>query len=74
MEKTYLCYEGKVIDTVSTKMDLRKIVKIKITSTDVVIVGVDGFSAVPSSTMQEALRLLCNEIPKGAHVCNGYNY
>lgn len=29
MERTYLCYEGKVIDTVSTKMDLRKIVKVR---------------------------------------------
>lgn len=74
MERTYLCYEGKVIDTVSTKMDLRKIVKVKVTSTDVVVVGVDGFSAVPSSTMQEALQLLCDEIPKGVHVYNGRNY
>ena len=74
MERTYLCYEGKIIDTVTTTMDLRRIVKVKVTPTDVIVVGVDGFSAVPSSTMQEALRLVCDEIPKGARVYNGYNH
>ena len=73
MERTYLYYEGALVDTVTTKMDLRKIVKIKVTPADVVVVGVDGFSAVPSSTMQQAISLLKTELPKGVCVYNGYN-
>lgn len=73
MERTYLYYEGALVDTVTTKMDLRKIVKIKVTPADVVVVGVDGFSAVPSSTMQQAVSLLKTELPKGVRVYNGYN-
>lgn len=72
MERTYLYYEGALVDTVTTKMDLRKIVKIKVTPADVVV-GVDGFSAVPSSTMQQAISLLKTELPKGVRVYNGYN-
>lgn len=73
MERTYLYYEGALVDTVTTKMDLRKIVKIKVTPADVVVVGVDGFSAVPSSTMQQAISLLKTELLKGVRVYNGYN-
>lgn len=73
MERTYLYYEGALVDTVTTKMDLRKIVKIKVTPADVVVVGVDGFSAVLSSTMQQAISLLKTELPKGVRVYNGYN-
>lgn len=73
MERTYLYYEGALVDTVTTKMDLRKIVKIKVTPADVVVAGVDGFSAVPSSTMQQAISLLKTELPKGVRVYNGYN-
>ena len=73
MERTYLYYEGALVDTVTTKMDLRKIVKIKVTPADVVVAGVDGFSAVTSSTMQQAISLLKTELPKGVRVYNGYN-
>lgn len=74
MERTYLYYDGALVDTINTKMDLRKIVKIKVTPANVIVVGVDGFSAVPSSTMRQAMSLLRAELPKGVRVYNGYNH
>lgn len=71
MERVFLYYEGALVGAVTTKMDLRKIVQIKVASKSVTVVGVDGFSAVPLDTMQNVLELLSAELPKEARVYNG---
>lgn len=71
MESVFLYYEGALVSAITTKMDLRKIVQIKVTPKSVTVVGVDGFSAVPHDTMQNVLELLSAELPKEAYVCNG---
>lgn len=52
-------------------MDLRRIVQIKVAPDVVTLVGIDGFSAVPLDTVEEALKLLSTKLPKGICVCNG---
>ncbi len=71
MERVYFYYEGALINTITTKMDLRRIVQIKVAPDVVTLVGIDGFSAVPLDTVEEALKLLSTKLPKGICVCNG---